>query len=322
MVEGTDRRERLGWGIRCARLRVQADLGDRFNVVTQFEGVGGNAFMVDLYGAYKLSPQWQFRFGRFASAQPRSFIPTGVYQIDAIDRAAIAERWGATTIGADGRDFGVDARYQQGPVELLLALQNGDGDWGRLRGVFRDGISSGNVVAVERKGLSATAALVVRPETWKGVEVGAFGGHNGSRNPNTIAPGTNPAGPGRRYTAWGAHAYYGAIPGSQPVRLKADLIATHYDATTPYPSEQVWGYALFGATRLGRNAEAFARLEAYAPEIQSREQYLTAGASLSLSALRGKPYQQERLTLAYSLLSPEAPLPRQHLLALQAQLVF
>jgi hypothetical protein len=322
VVEDAQRRERLGWGLRRARLRVLADLGDRFSVVTQFEGLSGNAFMIDLHGAYQINPHWQLRFGRFASAQPRSFIPTGVYQIDAIDRAAIAERWGATTIGSDGRDFGVDARYQKDQLEVFLALENGDGDWGRLRGAFRDGISSGNVAAVQRKGMAATASVAVRPTKLPGVEVGAFGGYNGSRNPNTIAPGTNPAGPGRRYTTGGAHVYYGATPASQPVRLKADLILTRYEASVPYPSERVLGYALFGAARLRPHAEAFVRLEEYAPTVQNREAYLTAGASLSLSALRGKPYQQERLTLAYSLLFPEDPLPRQHLLALQAQLTF
>ncbi len=323
-VGGEDTPNRLGAGIRRARFRVLAEVGPRTSVFMQLEGTGPT--FLDFWAAYQWNERVRLRLGRFISAQPRSFIQTGMPYIDAVARPAIAERWGAQTLGSDGRDFGLEAQLRFEEAELLLYLHNGDGNWNRARGNVREDISGGDVLrGVDNVGLAASVSGVVRPASVEGLEAGAFVSYNASKNPNTEAFDI-----GRSYGSYGAHVYWGARPGSQPVRLKADLLGIRYqtlDLGAQNFEQQVLGLAVLAAGRLSPASEAFVRVEHYNPNTEAggdiSERFVTFGATYSLSAHQGQPFHRQRVTLAYSGLFPEdGDLPRQHQVILQFQVWF
>jgi hypothetical protein len=158
------------------------------------------------------------------------------------------------------------------------------------------------------------------PAGWSGIEVGAYAGYNSARNPNSMRL----AGEGRTYASYSAHAYWGAVPGSQPLRLKADAIGVRYEEDA-LGEQHVLGLSLLGAARLTPFSEAFVRGETLTPDLgeDRSDVFVTAGASLSVSALRGLPYHEERFTLAYANGLPDVDDPvNQHLLVVQFQIVF
>lgn len=325
-TDGTTR-DRLGFGIRRGRFRTRARIGERLGLYIQLE-LTGTVSPTDLQATYRLNDRWTVRAGYLVSAQPRALNLTSHTRIDAVDRATIAERWAGNTIGSTGRDFGVDLRYQGGDLSGFLFVGNGDGNWDRMRGNFREGISSSDVTRnTDRTGLNVAGYGNLKLDS--GLEVGGFASYNTSRNPNTAS---DFGGSGRRYFSYAAHAYWGANPGSQPVRLKADVIgiaSEESDVVTVLPLDpQHWlGVSLLGATRVHEAAEAFVRYEHVINDLNlddSSEMFITGGASLSLSALQGLPYHLGRLTLAYSAALPagDAAVPTQHLVILQAQVVF
>lgn len=329
---GDARLERLGFGMRRARLRVEASLNGRVGAFLQLDGGSGDVGALDLYAFYQPSEHVRVRLGRFVSAQPRAFVLTSHTRLDAVDRAAIAERWGRRTIGSDGRDFGLDVRLSGTRGHVTLFLHNGDGNWSAAFGNFREGISGNDPTGeLDRTDLALSLYGAYEPEAVPGLEAGGFAGYNSARNSNTALE-TATGEVGRAYASYAAHLYWGAVPGSRPVRLKADLIGVRY-ASVAGVQEETLGLSLLGAVRAGRAAEVFGRAETYRAWIK-REQgeddrtnqpYWTVGASFSPSALRGQPYRRERLTLAYATTRPapeRAGAGRQHLFVLQAQLVF
>jgi hypothetical protein len=319
--------DRLGFGVRRARFRSLATIGSNAGVFLQLAG-GGTLGVLDAYGFYQPSDHWRLRFGRMATAQPRASRLTSFTRIDAIARPEIVDKWVSGTIGAGGRDFGLDAIYTSDRGEAILAVHNGDGSWNRQRGNYRPDVNNA-LDGTERLGMAASLYGAYEPEALQGVEVGGYVGYNGSGNPNTAAFGE-----GRMYLSYAAHAYWGAAPGSQPLRLKADLIGVDYevleDAIGPEEDfdQRTMGLSLLGAGRVHQAGEVFARLELYDPnnsifDFDDQERYVTVGGSFSLSALRGQPYRRQRLTLAYTGLLPEAEgRANQHLVVLQAQLIF
>ena len=317
--------DRLGFGIRRARLRVRASIGPKAGLYLQLDGAGGSVSALDFYAQYQATPRLRFRLGRLVSAQPRSMVLTPLPQIDTVTRAAIAERWAGTTIGSDGRDFGLETHYAADQGEVNLFIHNGDGSWDRARSNYREDISSGNITrSTERTGLAVGGYGAYRPASVKGLEVGAFGGLNTSRNPNTKPSSSTP---GRKYVAYGAHAYWGANPGSQAVRLKADLLGTAFSRSGG-DRQHLLGLSFLAALRVAPAVEAFGRAERFETDINQSgtgDTYLTAGFNLSLSALRGAgaPFYQERLTLAYNgLFSGDDAAPTQHQVVLQALFFF
>ena len=332
-IPGSDERlERLGFGIRRARLNFEAALSEQAGASLQLEGDGGDVGVIDFFAFYQPTERLRFRLGRFPGAQPRAFILTPAPLIDAVDRAAIAELWGRRTVSGDGRDFGLDVRLGGERGHVSLFLHNGDGNWGRAFGNFREGISGGSATGgVERTGLAISLYGTYEPERVEGLEAGGYAGYNGAEGAASAFSGPNPNA-GRTYASYAAHLYWGALPGSRPVRLKADLIGVRYAALEGF-QESTLGLALFGAVRVGQAAEVFGRAESYRASI-SREggadadanrPYWTVGASFSPSALFGDPYRRERFTLAYSTTDPDEERTgagRQHLVIFQAQLVF
>ncbi|GIV57292.1 MAG: hypothetical protein KatS3mg042_0205 [Rhodothermaceae bacterium] len=319
-----DATERVGFGLRRARLRALAEVG-RTSAFVQVDGAGGTVQLVDAYAGFRLGERVRLRVGRLAGAQPRSLILTSSTRIDAVDRAAIAERWGRQTLGGDGRDFGLELRYGGRHAELLAFVHNGDGNWSRLRGNVRQGPSENDATGgVSTSGLAVTLAAAWRPGAPDGLEVGGFAGFNGSRNPNTRR---DDDARGRDYVTYGAHAYWGAEPGSRAVRLKADVLGIVYAAPTRFEARQhTFGAALLGALRLHRAAELFARAERFERDLDrpdTGDTYVTGGVSLSLSALQGRPYHRERLTLGYTAVLPDDDTAATHHLALlQLQIAF
>lgn len=317
--------ERVGFGLRRARLKIDVGVGPRWGGVLQFETAAPEATVLDAYIYYQPNPHWRVRAGRMVSAQPRAFILTPAAVIDAVDRAAIANLWNAGTIGAAGRDFGLDLRYQTDQGEALLFLHNGDGSWDRARGNYRDELPGDVTGGIDRSPgeMAVSFYSALRPATVRGLDLGGYVSYNGSQNPNTVAAGQDH---GRDYTSYAGHLYWGALPGSQPVRFKIDAIGVVYEETRRVPRQHTFGLSALGAVGVHRAAELFARIEHYDPDLNrdgSTSLFVTAGASVSPSRLRGQPYDRQRLTLGYSTRLPEDDnLPQQHLLVLQAQLNF
>ena len=265
--------------------------------------------------------------GYLAGAQPRSYIFTSHARIDGIERAAIAERWARGTIGSTGRNFGLDARYQTDDLVFDLFVHNGDGSFSRSTGNFREGISGLDAPrGVDRQALAVGAYGSYEPLLGSPLDVGGFVGYNGSRSGNTAAPdisGADGSDIGRRYVSYSGHAYWGANPGSEPIRGKLDALAIRYEETGPVGARTAWGWSALGAVRLVPGSEAFARYETFYDELGSDDVYMTLGASFSPSARRGKAYRQERVTLAYTNGLPSAVgASDQHLIVLQMQIVF
>lgn len=332
-----DDRDRTGFGIRRARLITTATLAERAGVSFQFGAAGTSAVLLDAELFYDATEALRLRAGRFTPAQPRAFQPTGHRDIDLVARAAIAQRWGGGTLANDGRDFGVEARYETDRATARFTLHNGDGSWDRALGNVRPDIVGDPTGGTDTRGIAASGYATWRPAALPGVEVGGYAGYNGARNQATIPPGGGSAAPPgagrsetdtRPYASYSGHLYWGAEPGAQPVRLKADVIGTRYGAfssgTGSNYDQHALGASLLGAVGLfDQSAELLARYErydAFTGRSGTATDYLSAGASLSVSALRGRPYERLRVTGAYSTRMDDEHNP--HLFVVQAQIVF
>jgi hypothetical protein len=317
---------RLGFGIRRLRLRMHASMGQRVGFFVQAEGADANFKVLDIAVEYRPSARWRLRAGRIISARPGGF--NSHTRIDGADRPVTIGEWAKQTIGADGHDFGLEARFAGPQGEVLAFLHNGDGHWDRARGNFREEVGVGSSTRdTDQTGLAATVYAAFTPTKLDGLDVGGFAGINLSRNPNTAYQDI-----GRAYTTYGAHGYWGADPGSQPVRIKADVVGLRYetldaaalDTSTAF-KQQMLGASLLAAVRFFRAGEGFARYERFDPNTATPGDtftFATVGGSLSTSALRGQPYHRERITLAWTMRLPEATEKPTYSLILQAQLVF
>jgi hypothetical protein len=323
-----DDTERLGFGLRRARFRATASFASQFGVHYDVDLGSGNLDSIDLYAFYNAADRWRLRFGYLAGPQPRAYIFTSHTRIDAVERAAIAERWADGTIGSRGRVFGLESRYQTDEVTVELLLHNGEGSFDRTRGNFRESASGSSVTrGVDQTRLAASTFAAYEPTALPGFEVGGYLGYNGSRNPNTAIDDA----PGRDYLGYSGHVYWGAYPGSQPIRIKGEVIGIRYaerdDQSAVAPEQHTLGWAAFGALRVLRHGEVFARYEQFYADVTDNDSgadsFVTAGASYSLSARRGLDYRQERVTLAYANQLPDADArATQHLVVLQVQFVF
>lgn len=307
--------DRFGYGIRRARFRVEVALKNKLGVRYDGDFASGSFQSVDLFAFMNVSPAVTVRLGIMASAQPRAHIFTPIPVIDGFDRPVVAEQWAGSTIGGGGRDFGLDVQYRTSEWTLIGFLHNGDGSFSRSRGNFSQTISSESATGgIQRSVLAASAFLAHRFAAVPGLEVGGYVSSNPSKNPNT----EDAFGQGRDYFSYAAHAYYGAEPGSQPFRLKLDLIGINYDGAV---EQKHLGVSMLGAVRLNAYAEVFARYENVQRDTRfAGNDFISAGATFSLSKLNGGSYANQRATLGYSMLeSPSGN--REHLVVLQWQFV-
>jgi hypothetical protein len=315
--------DRLGFGVRRARFKANAFVGERSSMFFQAEAASGSFGILDFYGQYAVSKRLSLRLGRLVSAQPRGLILTGLNFIDVADRANVLERWGQTTIGGDGRDFGLDARYRIQNGTLYAFLHNGDGNWSATRGNFRQTSSGSSATGADiGTGMAMTVAASLEPPSLEGFEFGGFAGVNTRENPNTARNGE-----GRTYATYGAHAYLGARPGSRPIRVKLDLVAIDFEKLAgEQEAQRFFGASIFGAVSPARAVEGFVRFEAMKADANqdgSADQYLTLGTTFSPSALRGGPFHSERVTLAWTRFAPGSLSDSfEDLIVLQLQFVF
>ena len=308
-----DEDARYGAGIRRARIQARVLYRDLAGVEYDVDGGSGTVESVDLFAFARLAENLEARLGYFPVPQPRGGVLTPYFLIDAVDRAAVVERWLGGTVGGDGRDLGLDVTYTGARVSATAAVHNGAGTFGRATGNVREGISSPDVLGgPETPGLAVSAAASV--QVGSGVEVGAFGSVNGADPARTARDGV-----GRDYATGGAHVYWGAVPGSQPVRAKLDALALRYQDDGAGAQDAV-GVSLLGAARVLGHGEAFVRAERYWTSGDA-DSYATAGLSYSPSAALGGPYHRARLTLAYQYRNGAA-LPDAHQVIAQVQLAF
>lgn len=316
-----DDTDRYGFGLRRMRMRLYTGIGDNLGIFLQMEGSGASATWLDVRGEYKVSPDLTIRAGRFVGAQPRAFARTSHSHIDAIDRPAISDLWARMTLGADGRDYGVEALWNTPGMELRAFVHNGYN-----QSNYRLGIGSPSPTAqVDTDGLAISGAATLWPSGRDQLELGLYGSINTAKNPNT-----NLAGVGRNYISYSAQAYWGPLPGDQPVRAKLDIIGISYQEVKPLGQYNYLGASLFGGYLAMDHLELFAMGELWFNDGGDQDAlsqvYGTLGGSWSLSALKGRPFVLNRIIVAYSLrtqpatsLSFDDPA---HVLMIQSQFYF
>ncbi len=314
-VEETDDTQRLGFGLRRARLQFRVALRDRFGLEYDLDATPGDVRSVDLFAFADLGDRVQLRAGRLPPAQPRAFAPTSYSRIDAVDRAAVAERWADGTIGSAGRDLGVDVTALLGRTELALTVHNGTGGFSREVDNFRESNSAPSVTrGTDRAALAVSGSA--HHEAGSGVSFGGFASASARGNERTALGEAE-----RGYATAGGHLYWGERPGSQPVRVKLDAVGTAYESVGDV-RQRAAGVALLGAARVLGHGEAFARAEHYWADVDAQgTTFGTAGLSYSPSAAFGRDYRDARLTLAYTVRrDPSGDLG--HLTVLQGQIIF
>ena len=287
---------RFGFGLRRVRFEARVVWQDRVGFEFDVDGSSGAVLPVDMYGVVFVTERLEVRAGRVPGAQPRGSVATSHREIDAVERAAIVGRWADGTLGGSGRDIGVDVRYDAGRTFAELFVHDGSGVFTRDQANFRESIEAPSVTGgAGQAGLAVSAALRHEPAALAGVEVGGYAGANAGGNARTAVGGVR-----RSYLSAGGFAYWGAEPGSQPVRLKLDALAVAYQALPGVPQRTSAGVSGLGAARVRGAGEVFVRAERFWPDAGPAETYLTAGASYSPSAAAGGRYRTARLTAAYA----------------------
>lgn len=314
-IEGADSTERIGLGLRRARLQFRITLLDRVGMEYDVDTTPGDLRSVDLFAFYDVSENVQLRAGRLPPAQARGFIPTSYTRIDAVDRSPTDERWAAGTLGSSGRDISFDLTAELGRTEVQVTLHNGTGGFSRDTDNFRE---SGSSSSVTRGGDDTALALsaAVHHGGSTGLSYGGFVSGNARGNEQTTFDDVT-----RRYVSAGTHLYYGERPGSQPLRFKLEAVATQYEAVDGF-RQQSAGAGVFGAIRAFSYGEVFVRGDRFWVDVDDRgEVYGTFGASYSPSAALGRDYRDLRITTSY-LVRRNDDGEIGHLVKLQGQIVF
>ena len=314
-VEGADATERLGLGLRRARLQFRLTLLDRVGMEYDIDTTPGDLRSVDLFAFYDLSEAVQLRAGRLPPAQPRGYVPTSHARIDAVDRASVDERWAAGTLGSSGRDIALDLTAELGETELQVTLHNGTGGFSRDTDNFRESGSSSSLTrGTDETALAISASAHHGGPT--GLSFGGFGSLNARGSERTTLGDAR-----RGYGTAGAHLYWGERPGAQRLRVKIDALATQYEAVGG-ESQRAGGVGALAAVRVLGHGEAFARGERYWEDLDAPgDVFGTLGASYSPSAALGRDYRDFRVTFAY--IVRRNPVGKVgHLAVLQGQVVF
>lgn len=307
---------RQGWGIRQLQLHTRAFLRPHLGVSVRVNGNTNAFYLLNVHAFYAPTPTLRIRMGRLISAKPAL---TPVWLMDSVDRAAVETLWNRRTIGADGHDFGLDIQYSLGPWSWTLFLHNGDGHWDRTRGNVNPSLGPANATnRIDQRSGAISLRTSWTSSHHRPLQVHVHTSYNGSRNPNTAWEDRR-----RTYRSYGGQVHWGALPGSQPMRLKLDVSTIQYETVDGY-TERQYGWTLVAATQLHTAAEWFGRLErdhsnsgAFGPD-----RYFGTGISFSPSALRGHAFYQERLVLAIHCFRNEISKATETSLIFQLQLVF
>ncbi len=295
--------KQYGIGVRRARIRFYGTINPKVRLFLQIEGSGPTATLTDMRAEWDVTDRTMFRVGRFVGAQPQSMSLTLHHEIDALDRAAIAENWARTTIGADARTYGVEVVHRLDEFELRSFIHSGSNSRN-----IRGGVSDGNNHFGQNTAAIAVSGMArYLPKSHPNSEAGVHIGHNPTR-----------ASDPRRYSDASAHVYWGSRVGEQPTRVKLDLIGVHFSAR-----HATAGVTLFAGHLIRDDVEVFARAERYDGNTQGNRidrgpnTYLTAGAHYKLLDWAN------RLTFAYSLKRNDSPIVDPiHLITAQWQVYF
>lgn len=314
-VEGADNTERLGLGLRRARLQFRLTLRERLGMEYDIDTTPGDLRSVDLFAFYDVSETVQLRAGRLPPAQARGFIPTSYTRIDAVDRSPVDERWASGTLGSSGRDISFDLTALLGETEVQVTLHNGTGGFSRDTDNFRESGSASSVTrGADDEALALSAAIHHGGPT--GISFGGFASGNARGNDRTRFNDVN-----RGYISTGAHLYYGERPGSQPFRFKLEAVATQYESVGGV-RQQSAGAGVFGAIRAFGHGEIFVRGDRFWEDVDNRgEVYGTFGTSYSPGARLGRDYRDLRITASYLVRRNDTG-DIGHLVKLQGQIVF
>lgn len=314
-VEGADNTERLGLGLRRARLQFRLTLMERVGMEYDIDTTPGDLRSVDLFAFYDVSETVQLRAGRLPPAQARGFIPTSYSRIDAVDRSPVDERWAAGTLGSSGRDLAVDLTAAFGDTDLQVTLHNGTGGFSRDTDNFRESGSASSVTrGTDETELAISASLHHGGPT--GLSFGGFASGNLRGNDEAMLGDVN-----RGYLSAGTHLYYGERPGSQPVRFKLEALATQYERVDGY-RQQSAGAGVFGAIRAFSYGELFVRGDRFWEDVDTDgEIYGTIGGSYSPGARLGRDYRDLRITASYLVRRNDTG-DVGHLVKLQGQIIF
>ena len=314
-IEDADDTERLGLGLRRARLQFRLTLLGKVGMEYDVDTTPGDLRSVDLFAFYDITETLQLRAGRLPPAQPRGYVPTSNTRIDAVDRAPVDERWAAGTLGSSGRDIAVDLTAELGETEVQVTLHNGTGGFSRDTDNFRESGSSSSLTrGTDETALALSAAVHHGAPT--GLSFGGFSSLNARGSERTTLDGVR-----RGYGTAGAHLYWGERPGGQPLRVKLDAVATQYEAVGG-ESQRSAGVGALAAVRVLGHGEAFARGERYWNDLDAPgDVFGTLGGSYSPSAALGRDYRDLRVTAAYVVRrNPAGELG--HLAILQGQIIF
>ncbi len=223
----------IGFGLRRVRVKMYGNYGEHVKSFVQFELTSPK--LLDARIEYVINKAFQIRMGRFIGAGVRAGGLTPHTNIDIVERAASAIYWGAKTIGADYRDYGLAVQGDIDGFNYNLTLHNGAGDLNIKAAQL-------NTATTKNRGIAVSGMVFYKPALLKGFEAGGYFGKGNSKIND--------------YSSYNAYIYYEPLP----FRVKAEVIsATNKVPGTPDVTFLGW-YA-FGAYRVSQNFEALARFE-------------------------------------------------------------
>lgn len=276
-----------GVGLRRVRLRAYATFGDHVKGFIQYSAKSNK--VLDARITYIVNPMVNVRIGRFIGAGMKAGGLTSHTSIDIVERPVSAQKWGAMTIGADYRDYGIALFGKKGIVSYNLTLHNGNG----AKNITAS--HKTNTANSQNNGMAVAGMASVKPI--KALEVGGYYGV-GNKSYN-------------EFNSYSAYAYY------QPekFRVKAELVSIDKNSIVSM------GYYLFGGFRATENIEVMGRYEIWDPNTdmdKDEETDITLGATYSLYPAKWKA---TRITAAY-VLQQEDPSIDNNVLYAMFQLIF
>lgn len=279
-----------GFGLRRARLRSYVNVGDNVKGFVQMELTSFK--LLDARIEYMFNKNFSIRVGRFIGAGVRSAGLTSHTSIDITERPFTAQRWGASTIGADYRDYGVDLVATFGGLKVNATVHNGNGALN-----IRNRMSG---PSTQNGGFAVSGMVSFKPKEIKGLETGAYYGM-GNKEIN-------------EYSAYNAYVYFEP----KPIRLKAEVIG--WTNTMGNVDVSQMGFYVMGAYQLVKNWELVARFENYDSntDVDDNERsFVTVGATYSMFS----KWTTSKITAAY-VLANEDPTVDNNTFQIVCQLVF
>ena len=117
-----------GFGLRRARAAWAYKQGDMGGLVMS-EVSGAGLTILEAYGDWKINDKLSLRAGRFGGVGSETAALTSAARLDLIDLNLVGIRWGAGTVGVDGRTIGAQLSLTPNEVfNVRVLAHNGSGD--------------------------------------------------------------------------------------------------------------------------------------------------------------------------------------------------